>query len=66
MQAIPSCTTQCAFERAAQVEFRRLAESVRELKERMTRLESALGRGVALLPANLTGMAVMLVGQLLG
>lgn len=66
MQPLTSCTTQCAFERAAQVEFRSLAESVREVKERMTRLEAALGRGVALLLANLAGMAVMLAGQLLG
>ena len=38
------CSGQCAFERAAEVEFRALTESVRELKDRMTRLESALAR----------------------
>lgn len=56
----------CAFERAAEVEFRALSESVLELKSRMTRLEETLGRGIALLVANLAGMAVMLAGQLLG
>lgn len=60
------CNGQCAFERAAEVEFRSLAASVRELKERMTRLESALARGTMLLVANLAGMVATLVGQLLG
>ncbi len=60
-----NCGTRCAFERAAEVEFRSLAASVRELKDRMTRLEQTLGRGIALLVANLAGMTAMLAGQLL-
>ncbi len=59
------CAGACAFERAAQVEFRNLSGAVSELKERMTRLEQTLARGVALLVANLAGMAIMLAGRLL-
>ena len=33
------CGGRCAFERAAEVEFRAMADSVREMKERLTRLE---------------------------
>ena len=50
------CGGRCAFERAAEVEFRALADSVREMKERLTRLESALARGTALLVANLAAV----------
>ncbi len=60
------CTHTCAFEQAAQVEFRSLTTTVSELKERMTRLEQTLGRGIALLVANLAGMVIMLAGRLLG
>ena len=60
------CSGQCAFERAAEVEFRALTESVRELKDCMTGQAWALARGTALLVANLAGMVVTLVGQVLG
>ncbi len=61
-----ACDNHCAFERAAQVEFRNLAASVFELKERMSRLEQTLARGIGLLVANLAGMVIMLAGRLLG
>ncbi len=60
------CTHACGFERAAQVEFRNLSEAVSEMKTRMSRLEQTLGRGVALLLANLVGMVFMLAGRLVG
>ncbi|HDP34133.1 MAG TPA: hypothetical protein ENN29_03370 [Candidatus Hydrogenedentes bacterium] len=60
------CGVKCAFEQVAQVEFRNLAGSVRELKERMTRLEQTLAKGIGLLVANLAGMVIMLMGRLLG
>jgi hypothetical protein len=60
------CMQICAFEKAAAVEFRNLGESMREMKERIARLEQALGRGAALLLANLAGMVIMLAGRLIG
>lgn len=55
----------CAFEQVAEVEFRNLTTSVRELRERMGRLEQTLSRGIGLLVANLAGMVIMLAGRLL-
>jgi hypothetical protein len=60
------CSSRCAFERAAEVEFRALSESVRELKERMGRLEATLSRGTTILIANLAGMVITLARQLIG
>ncbi len=60
------CDRQCTFEQVAEVEFRSLGASVRELRERMTRLEQTLGKGIGLLVANLAGMVIMLAGRLLG
>lgn len=60
------CDNHCAFEQVAEVEFKNLAESVREVKERMSRLEQTLARGFGLLVANLAGMVIMLAGRLLG
>lgn len=56
----------CAFERVAEAEFRALAESIRDVKFRLSRLETALVRGAALLLANLVGMAASLAEKLLG
>jgi len=56
----------CAFEQVAEVEFRNLTASIREVKDRMSRLEQTLARGFGLLVANLAGMVIMLAGRLLG
>ncbi|HNZ49371.1 MAG TPA: hypothetical protein PLY90_09895 [Candidatus Hydrogenedentes bacterium] len=66
MEEKEGCVTRCSFERAAEVEFRALNAAVREVQERLGRLESTLMRGAALLMANLAGMAATLAGQLLG
>ncbi|MBW7864091.1 MAG: hypothetical protein GX580_05555 [Candidatus Hydrogenedens sp.] len=50
----------CAFEKAAHVEFRALTDDIREIKDRVSRLEESLSRGVALLLANLAGMVAVL------
>jgi len=55
----------CAFEQVARVEFANLKEDIREVKARACRLETALSRGVMLLIANLAGIVVMLMQQLL-
>ena len=56
----------CPFERANRVELDNFSEDVRDMKARIGRLETTLARGVMLLVANLTGVVVMLVRQLLG
>jgi hypothetical protein len=56
----------CPFERAHRVELDSFSEDLREVKARIGRLETTLARGVMLLVANLTGVVVMLVRQLLG
>ncbi len=53
----------CAFEKVAEVQFRNLGEDLRELKDRVGRLETTLARGVLLLVANLVGVIVTLAGQ---
>ena len=42
-----------------------LAHEINELRDRMTRLESALARGILLLVANLAGVATSLFHQLM-
>jgi hypothetical protein len=47
------------------VQFQYLREGLEEVKERVGRLESTLGRGVLLLVANLVGVIVMLAERLI-
>ncbi len=54
---------QGAFEMVANVQFNHLREDLSELKTRVHGLETALSRGVMLLLANLTGVAVMLARE---
>lgn len=54
------CAERCSFERAAEVEFRGLAEDIHEIRDRVLRLEQTLARGVLLLLANLAGLAATL------
>ncbi len=62
MSAMKSgCGDHCAFERVAEAEFRGLRGDIREIRDRMLRLEQALGRGVLLLVANLGGLAASLL-----
>lgn len=55
----------CSFEKVASVQFGSLGEDLKELKARVGRLESTLGRGVMLLVANLVGVVVTLARELL-
>jgi hypothetical protein len=55
----------CRYEMAYSLQFQNLREDLRELKERVGRLESTLARGVMLLVANLVGVAITLAQQLL-
>ena len=50
----------CSRERVQEVEYRVLSESLKEVKDRVSRVEVALGRGVLLLMANLVGMVISL------
>ena len=50
----------CSRERVHEVEYRVLSESLKEVKDRVSRVETALGRGVLLLMANLVGMVISL------
>jgi len=55
---------ECRYARAYDVQFRELKEDLREIKERVNRLENMLARGVLLLMANLAGVAMSLARQL--
>jgi len=55
----------CRYEKAYGVQFESLRDDLRELKERVRRLETALERGVMLLVANLVGMVITLAQQLI-
>ncbi|MBI2424981.1 MAG: hypothetical protein HYV27_19295 [Candidatus Hydrogenedentes bacterium] len=50
----------CPYERVHAVEIRGVRDDVRELKERIERLEFALTRGVMLLVVNLAGVIATL------
>ena len=58
------CPT-CEYEKLYTVQFNALAADLKELKERVRRLETTLARGVLLLVANLMGVALTLAEQLL-
>lgn len=51
----------CPYEKVYTVQFDKLTEDLKELKERVRSLEATLARGVLLLVANLAGVVVMLV-----
>ena len=55
----------CRYEKAYAVQFESLRDDLRELKERVRRLETTLERGVMLLVANLVGMVITLAQQLI-
>lgn len=54
---------ECPYERVFEVECKSLKSSMRELKERVQRLESVTSRGVLLLVANLVGVVIVLAQQ---
>lgn len=55
----------CVCGRVYEVQVNNLSEDLKELKDRVQRLEATLARGVLLLVANLAGVAVSLAQQLL-
>ena len=59
-----TCAT-CPYEMAYEVQFQNLTGDLDELKERVRCLERTLGRGVTLLVANLVGVVLMLLQQVL-
>ena len=56
----------CPDERIHELEYQVLNDGLHELKERVTRLEATLARGVMLLVANLAGMVMTLTREFLG
>lgn len=57
------CT--CPFEPIYALQMDNVREDLREVKERVSRLETTLARGVLLLVANLIGVTITLAQQLL-
>lgn len=55
----------CACGKVTELRLENLGEDLRELKERVQRLETTLTRGVMLLLANLAAVVVTLAQQLL-
>lgn len=55
----------CPQRKVNEVEFRLLDTKLRDLKERVEKLESAMSRGLMLLVANLVGIVVSLAQQLM-
>lgn len=56
---------QSVYERVYALQFDGLKEDLNELKTRVGRLETTLARGVLLLVANLAGVIVALMRQLI-
>ncbi|MDZ4859904.1 MAG: hypothetical protein SGI88_13075 [Candidatus Hydrogenedentes bacterium] len=54
----------CACAYVQDIKLANLADDLRELKERVQRLESTLARGVMLLLANLAAVVVTLLQQI--
>jgi hypothetical protein len=54
----------CPYEQIYAAEFRGVKEDLHDLKTRVGRLETVIERGVLLLLANLVGVIVTLVQQL--
>jgi len=55
---------ECPQREVNEVEFRLLDTKLRDLKERVEKLETAMGRGLMLLVANLVGIVVSLAQQM--
>ncbi len=55
----------CACARVNDVKLANLADDLRELKDRVQRLETTLARGVMLLVANLVAVVVTLFQQII-
>ena len=55
----------CRYQAAYTLQFNSLKEDLRDLKERVNRLEGMLARGMMLLIANLAGALVTLARQLI-
>ena len=55
----------CRYERIHAVQFESFRDDLRELKERVRRLEHTIERGVLLLVANLIGIVITLGQQLM-
>ena len=55
----------CPQREVNEVEFRLLDTKLRDLKERVEKLETAMGRGLMLLVANLVGIVVGLAQQIM-
>lgn len=60
----PNCED-CPTRQVHEVEFRLLDGKLRDLKERVEKLESAMTRGLMLLIANLAGIVINLAQQAL-
>ena len=60
----PTCE-ECPQREVNEVEFRLIDTKLRDLKERVEKLETAMTRGLMLLVANLVGIVVSLAQQLL-
>jgi hypothetical protein len=54
----------CPYELAHGVQFRKIEDDLVEVRDRVARLETALGRGLLLLTANLACVAVGLARQI--
>ena len=55
----------CGCSRVCEVKISNLADDLRELKDRVQRLETTLARGVMLLLANLVAVVVTLLQQII-
>jgi len=60
----PTCED-CPQREVNEVEFRLLDTRLCDLKERVEKLETAMGRGLMLLVANLVGIVVSLAQQVM-
>ena len=56
----------CGYRQAYEFQMTSLNEDMRELKQRVQRLETTLARGLLLLVANLAAVCVSLAQQVLG
>ena len=54
----------CPMERVREVEYRLLSGKLMDVKGRVERLETQLGRGILLLVANLAGVVTTLVREI--
>lgn len=53
----------CPHERVHKIEYRQLTENLKEVKDRVERVETTLARGVLLLVVNLAAMVVSLARE---